>query len=89
MNFVKNIIWLFLIGLVLANFVFFLKKESLSERIKFYEKKTIVLRNKNSDLNQAVLRLDSLSYASSMAARLDFVKKTEPVALDKLFYAFR
>ena len=89
MSFIKKTVWLVLAILIVVNFVFFLKKEFLSRRIEFYEKEIIVLNNKNSELNQAVLKLDSLNYAASMAAKLGFVKKAEPIVLDKLFYAFR
>jgi len=89
MKIIKKAIWLSLFILVMVNLVFFLKRGSLSRAIKLYEKKIVVLENENDQLSQKVLLYGSLNYASSMAPKLGFVKKAEPVVLDKLFYARR
>lgn len=86
---VKNISWLMVVVLVIANVYFFIQSIRLGNEIKFYEKETDKLYKENLELAKEADYLDSLIYASSKAAELKFTKRSQPIYLKNLKYAWK
>lgn len=81
-------VWLIMIFLVVANIFIFVSGIILSDKIAHFERETKILHQENIELDKKISYVDSLEYAASMAASLDFVKKSSPVVLENLKYAF-
>lgn len=77
------------VGLMVANIYVFLSGVALGDEINHYEKEITRLHQENLDIEKKVYDAESLNYAASMAAAMDFSKKTTPVYLDNLKYAFK
>ena len=84
-----GIIWLFFILLLGANIYIFLSGMDLSQKINTYEKETKRLHQENIDLEAKAYEANSLQYAASRAADLDFTKKAEPYFLENLHFALK
>lgn len=84
-----GLVWLFFVVLLVANIYIFLSGMNLSEKINTYEKETRRLHQENIDLEAKAYEANSLQYASSRAAELDFTKKAEPYFLDNLRVALK
>lgn len=83
----KHIIFITLVILLLCNIFVFLQSIKLGDQINKYEKEINRLHQENLILENNVYEVDSLQYASSMAAMLNFTQKAEPTFLDELKYA--
>jgi len=83
----KNIVWVLLIGLVITNIYLFVSGISLADKINFFENETRKIHQQNIALENETSYFDSISYAASMAAVLDFVKPSSPIYLENLKYA--
>lgn len=84
-----GLVWLFFVFLLAANIYIFLSGMNLSEKINTYEKETRRLHQENIDLEAKAYEANSLQYAASRAAELDFTKKAEPYFLDNLRVALK
>ncbi len=73
--------------LVAANMYLFVSGITLGDQINYFENQTTVLHERNVELTRQTSYLDSLQYAASMAATLNFVNDSKPMVLDNLRYA--
>ncbi|OGK25187.1 hypothetical protein A2954_03625 [Candidatus Roizmanbacteria bacterium RIFCSPLOWO2_01_FULL_37_12] len=83
----KLSIWAVFLILVAVNIYVFLHSISLSDRINHFEKGIKNLHQENLTLENKIFEVNSLQYATSMAAQLDFTQKAQPVYLENLKYA--
>ena len=83
----KFSIWAVFLILVSANVYVFIHSIKLSDKINHYETDIRTLHRENLILENKIYDVNSLKYASSMAAQLDFTQKAQPVFLDNLQYA--
>ena len=83
----KFSIWAVFLVLVSANIFVFLNGLKLSDKINHFEKDIKNLHQENLGLENKIYEVDSLQYAASLAAQLDFTQKAQPVFLDNLKYA--
>ena len=83
----KFSIWTLFLVLISANIYIFLQSIQLSDKINHFAKANKTLHRENLTLENKIYDVDSLKYASSMAAQLDFSHKAQPVYLDNLQYA--
>jgi len=75
--------------LVFSNFYVFMLSMKLSDKTKFYEKEVTRLHKGNLEVEKKAFYFDSLQYAASKAAEMDFSKRSEPIFLENLKYARR
>ncbi len=80
-------IWTILPALILANMFVFVSGIVLGDQIGRFEQGTKKVHEQNVALKQKTSQLDSLEYAASAAASLDFVKRSSPIVLENLKYA--
>ena len=84
----KKTIWalLFILFPILAcaNIYIFVSGISLGEKINYYERESKTLHGQNIELEKKVYEVNSLQYTASEAARLEFVKKVEPIYIQNL-----
>lgn len=74
--------------LVIVNVTYFIKGIKLGEEISYYEKQMKVLQEENTDYEQQIYALESLSKTASMAAELKYGKYNDPIFTDMPQYAF-
>ncbi|OGK10025.1 hypothetical protein A2767_00100 [Candidatus Roizmanbacteria bacterium RIFCSPHIGHO2_01_FULL_35_10] len=86
-NLSKFSLWAIFLILVSANVYVFIHSIKLSDKINHYETDIRTLHRENLILENKIYDVNSLKYASSMAAQLDFTQKAQPVFLDNLQYA--
>lgn len=87
--FFKNIIWLVLSILVAGNIFIFVSGMKLANEINFYEREIKKLHRENTELTTKISQLNSLQFAASIAGQLNFVKKSQPIYLESLKYAYK
>lgn len=85
----KLIIGISFIALVAVNLYIFVSGMKLSEQIGFFEQETKRLYKENLSLEKKAYEADSLQFAASVAAQLDFAQKAEPYFLENLGFALR
>ncbi len=85
----KYFIYLSFAILIGANIAIFVKSMYLSQQINLFEKETKRLKQENIELEKEAYRINSLQYASSLAAELGFKKKAEPYFLENLGFALK
>ena len=73
--------------LVTANIYIFLHSIGQGDKINHFEKEIRTLHQENLTLENKIFEVNSLHYAISMAAQLDFSQKAQPVYLENLKYA--
>ena len=83
----KYLILLIFLALIAGNIFVFVYSLNLSDDINHFEKGIEKLHQENLNLENNIYEVDSLQYAASMAAKLDFIKKAEPSYLENLKYA--
>ncbi len=83
----KNIIWFGVVAVIIANAFVFLHGLDLGNQIGQYERDIAKLRLENTDLEKKVYQKQSFTYATSMAAAMNYTKKIEPVYIENLLYA--
>jgi len=83
----KFLFWILGVALILTNVYVFIHSINSSNKINFYEQQIKTLHTENIKLENKVFGLDSLRYAASMAAKLNFNQEAQPVFLDNLIYA--
>jgi cell division protein FtsL len=82
-------IWVLFFGLMVGNIYVFVSGLTLSDQIHTFEKEISNLHQQNSDLETKVYNMESITYAASLAAELDYNKKTEPVFFGEHAYAYK
>lgn len=82
-------IWVIFLLLLAGNTYVFAKGVELGERIHSYELEISQLKKDNLQLEAQIYQAESISYAASLAAYLDFDKKSEPVFFAERKYALK
>ncbi len=75
--------------LLAVNIYIFVSGIKLSDKINQYEGQISQLTNENLDLENQTYEVDSLQFASSMAAKFKFDQKAQPIYFENLNYALR
>lgn len=86
-KFIQYGVWIILPALIFANMFIFVSGIVLGNQISRFEQETKKIHEQNVGFDKETSRLDSLGYAASVAASLDFVKRSPPIVLDNLKYA--
>lgn len=86
---IKYLVWCILLVLLIANAGLFVSTIKLSNEINTFEKETQRLHQINIDLEKEISQYDSYQFIASQAANLGFVRKSSPLYLDNLRYAFK
>lgn len=86
---IKRLIALTIFALLVGNLYIFVHTIQLSDDINRFEKEIRNIHQENLTLENKVFEVDSLRYAASLAAELDFSNKSEPFYLERLRYAFK
>lgn len=68
----KHIVGIAFFALLFGNIYVFINGVQLSDKIHFYESEVKNLRQENINLEKHVYKFDSISYAASIAAELDY-----------------
>ncbi len=89
MKILKYAIWLVFIGLLAANLYIFVQSMKISQQINYFDNATKKQHQINLDLEAKAFATDSLRYAASMAAQMDFTKKAQPFFLGNLGFALK
>jgi cell division protein FtsB len=85
-----NKLFTFVCGvLVIINVTFFIKGIKLAEEINYYEQELKVLHEQNTEFEQDIYALESLSKTASLAAELKFDKYNDPIFTDMPQYALK
>ncbi len=87
MNAVKKIIWGTFFLLLIANIFIFVHSIALGNDINRFETEIVKIHRENEELNSRTYEIDSLQYAASIAARLDFTQTAKPIYLEGQTYA--
>lgn len=88
-RFIRSIIWVVFFGLIVGNVYLFIYGVKLTDEINFYESKVNELRADNIRLEKKVFKFDSVTYAASLAAELDYTaNNTETIYLNQPGYAY-
>ncbi len=85
----KLLIGLSFLGLIIANIFIFVSEMNLGQQVSYFEQETGRLHKQNLVLQQKAYAADSLQYAASVAAKLNFAQKAEPYFLENLGFALR
>lgn len=83
----KYILWAVFFVLISVNIYVFLNSLKLSDRINLFEKEIKSMHQENLGLENKIYEVDSLQYAASLAAQLDFSQKAQPTFLENLKFA--
>ncbi len=75
-------LWVLFFGLMIGNIVVFISGVQLSEDIHSYELEIEKLDEDNALLETKVLQIESMEFAATIAAELDYTKKAEPVSFE-------
>ncbi len=75
------------LALISANIYVFLNSLKLSDKINLFEKEIKSLHQENLGLENKIYEVDSLQYAASLAAQLDFTQKAQPTLFENLKFA--
>lgn len=84
---IKNSIWIIFAILIVTNIFIFVSGIKLSDEISYFEKETRLFHQESVELEKQKSSLSSLQYAASIAATLEFTKKSQPIYLENLPYA--
>lgn len=85
-----NKLFVFLCGaLVVINVTYFVKGIKLADEINYYEQELKVLKEENTEYEQKIYALESLSKTASLAAELKFDKYNDPIFTDMPQYALK
>lgn len=85
----KILITILFLVMVVANLLIFVSGMNLSQQISYFEQETKRLRRENISLQKKAYEADSLQFAASVAAQLNFAQKAEPYFLENLGFALR
>jgi len=84
---IKKFIWVVLLFLVAGNIYMFCSGIAVSDTINNLEQKTKKLHQENKELEKHLYKVESLQYAASIAANLNFTVSSQPIYLNSLKYA--
>jgi hypothetical protein len=70
-----------------ANVFVFLNGLRIGDQIGTFETSIASLKEENTDLEKKVYESQSFTNAASMAAAMNFTKKTNPVYIDTMLFA--
>ncbi len=85
----KHFIFLFFAVLIAANIYIFVSSIRLGAVINHFENEIVKLDLENRELENKSFQVDSLQYASSVAAQLKFDHEAPPLYLKSANYAFK
>ncbi len=85
----KVLIGVLFLTLIAANLYIFVSGMTIGQKISYLEKETKRLHKENLSLQKKAYEADSLQFAASVAAQLDFAQKAEPYFLESLGFALR
>jgi len=85
--FLNNIIWGILFVFILGNVYVFIIGIKLSDEVNHFEKEIKRLKQENINLEKKAYEVESLKFAASMAAKLNFIKQSQPMYIENLKYA--
>lgn len=80
-------VWIVIPLMLFANIFIFISGMLLGNQINHFEHETSTIHVQNIELNKQTSYIGSLEHAASVAASLDFVKRSTPIVLDNLRYA--
>lgn len=83
----KQTIWIVFFILLLANVYVFVSGVALSDEISKFDIETTKLHQQNLELEKKLYSVESLNYAASMAAQMNFSNAAPPVYLDEQRFA--
>ena len=83
----KILIYFFLFLLIAGNVYSFVSGIELANEIGTFETESKRIHQENIELEKKATTINSLQYAASIAASLDFVKQAAPIYLNNLTYA--
>jgi cell division protein FtsL len=86
-KFTRIIIWFVFLALIAGNIYIFVSSIHLSDEINRFEADINRVHQENIELEKKVFKVESLQYTASLAAQLDFTKKSAPIVLDNTRYA--
>lgn len=75
-------LWVLFFGLMIGNIVVFISGVQLSEDIHTYEQEIQEIEDENALLETRVLQIESMEFAATIAAELDYTKKADPVSFE-------
>lgn len=81
---IKTAIWFLVVALLVCNVGMFLYDIQLSDKVKYYEGEISSYKEENKSLEKNLNKIESLSFAASQAAEMNFNKKANPIFLDPL-----
>lgn len=84
---VKNTFFVLFFILAAVNIYIFVSSMYLGDNINRFSGEIERLTLENNKLEKEVVQAESLQYASSLSAQLNFTKKSEPVYFESLKYA--
>lgn len=85
----KLLVGVLFLVLIAANLYIFVSGMNISQQISYLEAETKRLHKENLSLQKKAYEADSLQFAASIAAQLDFAQKAEPYFLENLGFALR
>lgn len=85
----RFIIWTFFGILLFGNIYIFILGIKLGTDINSYEIETQKLKDNNIELEKKAYAVESLQYAASKAAEMNFTVKSSPIFPDNFVYAFK
>ena len=77
-------VWVTFFVLLFVNIFIFVRSIALGSEINFYEKEIKKVHQENIELSNKTYEIDSLQYAASLAARLEFTQSVKPFYLEGL-----
>lgn len=87
-NIVRQLVGLTFLVLLAANVYVFMNGVQLSDKVHYYESEVSKLRNENISLEKRVYKFDSITYAASIAAELEYAEADEKMYVTKPGYAY-
>lgn len=81
------VFWIGFFGLMIGNMYVFIQGIRLSDEIQRFEQDIVQLKKENIEIETTIYKVDSLQYAASLSAQMDYVKKADPLYLGKPGYA--
>ncbi|OGK62324.1 hypothetical protein A2334_02115 [Candidatus Roizmanbacteria bacterium RIFOXYB2_FULL_38_10] len=85
---IRQGIYVLFILIAAANLYLFVAGMYLSDDINRFDNSIKKLTQENLQLEKEVYQVESLQYAASLSAHLDFTEKSQPVYFENLKYAF-
>lgn len=78
-----------IVTLVAINIIVFIKSMNMSNQIGYFESQILELRDKNTQIQENLYELQSITHSASIAAELGFDSYSEPIYITTPQYAFQ